>query len=40
MENLLLPVMNVHSLFAGLVMSMKGERAIKLALNAKLDTRE
>ena len=32
------PVMNVHSLSADHVMSMKEERVIKLALNAKPDT--
>lgn len=38
MESRLLPAMNVLFLYAGLVMSMREEREIKLALNAKPDT--
>lgn len=38
MGSRLLPAMNVLSLFVDLAMSMKGEREIKLALNAKPDT--
>lgn len=38
MESHLLLAMNVHSLFAGLAMNMKEERAIRHALSVKPDS--
>lgn len=40
MENPLLPATNVLSLFAGHATNMREEKAIKLVLSAKPDTRE
>lgn len=39
-ETLLVPVMFVHSQFAGLAMNTSAKMAINLALNAKLDTND